>query len=73
MALIPGLYNIRFVPVSVQPPFLGGLYATAKEVGSPVLAEAKGPSTGLQTVGTIPIPEHQLKLIVTGTVGGSPP
>lgn len=56
-----GLYHIRFVPASVHPPFKGGLFATATELGEPILAEA-GHAQGLQTVGTISIsPDVNLK------------
>jgi hypothetical protein len=44
-----GLYQIRFVPSGIQPPFVGGLYATATEIGEPVLAEVQG-AKGIQTV-----------------------
>lgn len=55
MTLKDGLYRIRFVPVNVQPPFLGGLYATATEFGEPILAEPEQ-HEGLQTVGAISSP-----------------
>jgi hypothetical protein len=44
-----GLYQIRFVPSGIKPPFTGGLYATATDLGEPVLAEAAG-AKGIQNV-----------------------
>ncbi|KAF9447461.1 hypothetical protein P691DRAFT_802309 [Macrolepiota fuliginosa MF-IS2] len=40
-----GLYIIRFVPVGIQPPFVGGLYAQAKDYGQPIAAEPLGPNS----------------------------
>lgn len=54
MTLQEGLYHIRFVPSGIQPPFVGGLYATATEIGEPILAEVAD-SKGLQTVGNFPL------------------
>lgn len=44
-----GLYQIRFVPSGIKPPFTGGLYATATDLGEPVLAEVQG-FKGIQNV-----------------------
>ncbi len=60
MSLKEGLYNIRFVPSGINPPFLGGLYATATEFGEPILAEAEGPDTPGQVVSTISNPKGNL-------------
>ena len=39
MALKEGIYEIRYVPEHIKPPFVGGLYATADEINAPVRAE----------------------------------
>ncbi|KAJ3574472.1 hypothetical protein NP233_g1742 [Leucocoprinus birnbaumii] len=43
--LKPGRYRIRYVPVGLQPPFVGGLYADSKEIGEPLTAEPLSPTT----------------------------
>ncbi|KAF9451429.1 hypothetical protein P691DRAFT_807783 [Macrolepiota fuliginosa MF-IS2] len=43
MTLKEGLYRIRFVPVCIQPPFVGGVYARSTEIGEPIAAKADGP------------------------------
>ncbi|PPR00355.1 hypothetical protein CVT24_004391 [Panaeolus cyanescens] len=50
MSLTKGVYSIRFVPPGMEPPFMGGMYATPKGYGEPIYGEALGPSaTGNQT------------------------
>jgi hypothetical protein len=53
MVLKPGRYQIRYVPVAQQPPFLGGLYATSTEINEPLLAEPN--PNAPQVVGAIVI------------------
>ncbi|KXN84615.1 hypothetical protein AN958_12296 [Leucoagaricus sp. SymC.cos] len=43
MTLKEGTYRIRYVPVGLQPPFVGGLYAKSTEFGEPLLAEPETP------------------------------
>ncbi|PPR00357.1 hypothetical protein CVT24_004393 [Panaeolus cyanescens] len=36
MSIAPGIYTMRFIPPYVEPPFDGGMYATASGYGEPI-------------------------------------
>ena len=56
MPIKPGLYQIRFVPPHVTPPFLGGVIAVGEDINKPVEALPLVPPTpGVHTVRVRPL------------------
>ncbi|KAF8882763.1 hypothetical protein CPB84DRAFT_1750830 [Gymnopilus junonius] len=48
MSIKPGLYEISWVPMHIQPPFISGQYATGGNINAPLRTEAMRPGSSSQ-------------------------